>query len=102
MRLITGGEDGMICWWNFSDPASTDSPVFNIETNQNALVIVDPHKVKEIKSPAHKILLTVSAQIYSIIVGPRMLVFGQNDSILTFYRTEHLDAAKLKEEEEKK
>jgi len=51
----------MICWWNFDDPGITDLPIFDIETNQNALVLVNAHKVKEMKNPAHQILLTVNA-----------------------------------------
>lgn len=39
----------------------------------------------------HKIHLSVGAQIYSIVLGPTVAVFCQNDCILSYYRVEYGD-----------
>ena len=77
-RLVTGGEDGMIIWWNFK--ASFDESLFmNPDSKQSSAVggdassyevVPDPAKLTDLK-PAHHIQLSVSAQIYALILGPR-------------------------------
>ncbi len=54
-RLISGGEDGLVMWWNL-----LYSPVKDSTDDDSMLRFVDVKQIQNIK-PAHEIHLTVSA-----------------------------------------
>lgn len=54
----------------------------------------------KVLKPAHTIHLTENAQFYTLILGPETTVFGQNDSIMSFYKTFYRTAEQIKQAEE--
>jgi hypothetical protein len=90
-RMVTGGEDGMIMWWNFSAPTLKVTQ----EPSANLLLIVKPSPLLPTIRPVHQIHLSESAQFYAIVLGPHTHLFAQNDCILSFYNVDYKSPAQL-------
>lgn len=80
---MTGGEDGMVIWWNFS-VESCQEPV-----PSTGKLIVESSVELPVLKPVHLIQLSVNAQIYGVILGPSVCCIAQNDFILTFYHVSY-------------
>ena len=63
-RLVTGGEDGMVIWWNLS-VAACKEPV-----QGTGKLIVESSVELPVLKPVHLIQLSVNAQIYGVVLGP--------------------------------
>lgn len=99
-RIITGGEDGMILWWNITVPFNPEAVVPNLAQDHQTRVlhVQESADLVQIK-PVHQVHLTESAQFYGILVGPETAMFAQNDCILSFYGVKYqTKEAKDKEE----
>jgi hypothetical protein len=73
-RVVTGGEDGNLAWWNIK----YEKPFFPIEkpkssSNQGKISAVQVNLIEEIR-PAHMIYLSTIAGFHVIVNGPRQFV----------------------------
>ena len=91
-QFITGGDDGMVFWWNCRAPYITDlkaiEPVDWRQPNR-MLTLASSYKIESLQA-IHDIHLTESAQIYSLILGFNTLTIGDSQGILTFYNTSYI------------
>ena len=78
--MITGGEDGLIKWWNVVYTPSMPSQ----QQLDTSIVAVNPQQVTNLK-PAHEIYLSVSAQMLCVNIAKNILTICQSDGILSFY-----------------
>ena len=88
-RIVTGGEDGMICWWNLVCPNYVpESSPTEAESDTVKLAYVNANELKTIR-PVHSIHLSEQAQFYGLVLGPETVMFAQNDCIITFYTVQY-------------
>jgi hypothetical protein len=69
-RIITGGEDGTIIWWNILHRPSKNP--YEFIQDDCLLRYVNPDKLQVVR-PCHEIHLSEQGQMYSIIVGKNIL-----------------------------
>ena len=88
-QFITGGDDGMVFWWNCNAPIINDlraiEPADWRQPNK-MLTLASSCQIETIQ-PIHDIHLTENAYIYSIVIGRNSACFGDSQGILTFYNT---------------
>ena len=66
-RVITGGEDGNLAWWNIK----YEAPFFQLDKSekQSKIFAVNASLIEEIR-PAHMIYLSTIAGFHVIVNGP--------------------------------
>jgi len=91
-RLISAGEDGFVFFWNVLAPYnSNDLSKVEMQFVQDPMhyfVRVQPSQVQLVR-PVHQMNLTVTAQLYAVIIGPMMTTFVDNTGIMTYYKVAH-------------
>lgn len=66
-RLLSGGEDGVVMWWNI-----LYTPISLQTKDDSMLSFVDPKEIENLK-PCHEIYLSRTAQMYGIIIGQNVI-----------------------------
>jgi hypothetical protein len=104
-RLVTGGEDGIVAWWNLLVPSPGQAHIeyqkklaMKSGTVTKSKISTVGSNIEEI-SFAHQIYLSTIAGMHVLVNGPQVdgaacFVAVQNDLIMTFYRVKYNDLDK--------